>query len=1076
MKRTLSSIAAAALVLGTLAPAAFADTTTNNPYSDVSTSGNFAFAAQDILNLTQQGFVHGFSDGTYRPQDSVTRGQFLAYFMNAVKNVTNITPKAAAQYYADVPPGNWAFNYVGAAQAAQWINPYWIGVKVGYNFNENYHASYGDVASFFVAAMINAGKLTTAQMNGMSPLAYAKSIGLFSGIPSTENQIYVDRASAAVVLTNILSWLNGTLLPAGATVSVNAPSATLAPNSNENLSVAVKDAQGNAITLPSTATVTYSVDNKAGAIINGNELVVTTPGTYNVTATVDGVQSAPVAVQVFGQAVGYKVSAAAPSLLADGASTDTVTVTAVDASGNPVTNYSGVASVSDTQGLILDATTAKDQPADFAVTNGLNEITFKNGVATFAIGPTTNVNVSDTITVADTNTTTPLTSASLTVGTATSTVSKLALGVATGSPTAISANGQYSTQVNVSAENASGNTWNSEPGTYVTVSLTGPGSFVAGSSPVTSETVYVPSSGTLPITVYSLPGQAGNIVVSASSTSLTGASLTVPSYINTAAGSISVSSTQGTDSNGNGYTLYTVTLLDKNGHPITTSSANDAITVTDNSSNVGGAVTYGTVSNGVFTPFANGVYPGQNLVNGIANFAVETKTVGTAPATLTVNDTTNSFSATGTYSFVAGSANKLSVTPSTTPYIVKPGQTVTFSAQLQDANGNNVASAGQPVTFSFVQNDGLQFPTGQANYTVDTNSAGVASVSFTIPSGAAAGSLQLSATDTGLANQSANSTVVAVDSAINIQNYATQVAVSQAASPVSNVNLAVGDVLANQTAVNATAENAIGQAVGNDELAISSSNTAVVGVTNGDVTSVNGAYNVLQDLTLGKAGSATITVQDISNPDQPKASFTISVAPGNQAAPVFEYNGSIISSTNTVSVAAGTPVEIQVVNADTAGDPIPVTGDSAVTINLSNSFGGDFRMTPTGAPVSSVTLQPGQTTANVYFVSGSAVTLTTGTQTATGVPLAAPTGVTAAAGAAGDATVSWTPEAGAVSYNVLAIPAGGSVVVAAQNVTSTSAGLTGLKSGTSYTFEVQAVNGLGQVSVASAASNSVTIQ
>ncbi|MHB1683186.1 MAG: S-layer homology domain-containing protein, partial [Bacilli bacterium] len=305
MKRTLSSIAAAALVMGTLAPAAFASTAAVN-YTDI--TAQYQFAAQDITNLSGMGYIHGFSDGTFRPQNSVTRGQLLAYFWNVVQQ--GAAPQADAQVYSDIAPGNWDFNFVGASFSKGWLNQYWLGVKPGYSFNENYHASYSDAASYFVAAMEKSGMITST--NGVAPLAYAKSVGLFQGIPASEmtaNPVYMDRASAAVFLSNVMAFMNGQLLPAGATVTVVPASTNTAPGTTDQLSVAVKLADGSTYTLPSTAAIAYSVDNKAGFIGPTNQLVVTAAGTYNVVATVDGVQSQPVAITAFGAVANVKLAA-----------------------------------------------------------------------------------------------------------------------------------------------------------------------------------------------------------------------------------------------------------------------------------------------------------------------------------------------------------------------------------------------------------------------------------------------------------------------------------------------------------------------------------------------------------------------------------------------------------------------------------------------------------------------------------------------------------------------------------------------------------------------------------------------
>ncbi|MCI0183402.1 invasin domain 3-containing protein [Sulfoacidibacillus ferrooxidans] len=300
MKRTLSSIAAAALVLGTVAPAAFA-ATSSTTYTDL---GGYSWAANDINSLTSQGYIHGFSNGQFRPGDLVTRGQFLAYFMNAMKDVTGVGPSYSGTYFKDVQPGNWAYEYVGAAQKAGWIKPYWINVRVGGNFDENYQASRGDAASFFVAAMEKAGVISST--HGMTPLTYANSIGLFKGIPSGQNGIYFNRAAAAVVLQNMINFVNGgstaqQSMASKVTLSLSSSSINANGTSTDTVTATVVDANGNPV---SGATVNFASSNISAATVqssattNGSGVATATitagntAGSTAITASVEGVTGA----------------------------------------------------------------------------------------------------------------------------------------------------------------------------------------------------------------------------------------------------------------------------------------------------------------------------------------------------------------------------------------------------------------------------------------------------------------------------------------------------------------------------------------------------------------------------------------------------------------------------------------------------------------------------------------------------------------------------------------------------------------------------------------------------------------
>ncbi|MCY0900742.1 MAG: glycosyl hydrolase family 18 protein [Firmicutes bacterium] len=190
---------------GTLAMAAAVPTNgpTGAPYTDI--AGNFA--AADILTLTDEGYIHGFADQTFRPNLPVTRGQFLAYLMTLIEPTTGVTPQSdGPQHYADVPPGNWAFASVASAYAAGWIQADWIGAEPGQDFHENDQASRGDAAAFFVAALEHQ-KNPLILPRGVSPLTYADELGWFAGIPEAASTTYLTRADAAVVLANMQAYL-----------------------------------------------------------------------------------------------------------------------------------------------------------------------------------------------------------------------------------------------------------------------------------------------------------------------------------------------------------------------------------------------------------------------------------------------------------------------------------------------------------------------------------------------------------------------------------------------------------------------------------------------------------------------------------------------------------------------------------------------------------------------------------------------------------------------------------------------------------------------------------------------------
>ncbi|HLS89166.1 MAG TPA: S-layer homology domain-containing protein [Sphingobacteriaceae bacterium] len=74
------------------------------------------WAEYPVTVLSVKGIVGGFPDGTFRPQEPVTRAQFVA--MLAAAADLPLPPATVPQVFADVPPEHWAFQVVTAAWEA----------------------------------------------------------------------------------------------------------------------------------------------------------------------------------------------------------------------------------------------------------------------------------------------------------------------------------------------------------------------------------------------------------------------------------------------------------------------------------------------------------------------------------------------------------------------------------------------------------------------------------------------------------------------------------------------------------------------------------------------------------------------------------------------------------------------------------------------------------------------------------------------------------------------------------------------------------------------------------------------
>lgn len=106
-----------------IAPAIFPGTGYANaqapsaPFSDVSAD---YWATEYIEGLARLNVISGFSDGTFKPNDSVTRAQFAAILHQAFLQSQPTT----AQSFVDVPAGYWAADDIYAARAAGFLAGY----------------------------------------------------------------------------------------------------------------------------------------------------------------------------------------------------------------------------------------------------------------------------------------------------------------------------------------------------------------------------------------------------------------------------------------------------------------------------------------------------------------------------------------------------------------------------------------------------------------------------------------------------------------------------------------------------------------------------------------------------------------------------------------------------------------------------------------------------------------------------------------------------------------------------------------------------------------------------------------
>ena len=92
-----------------------ADQTYSNTFSDVAKSH---WAANYIGYMQQFGIITGYADGSFRPDTSVTRAEFAA-IASRFERLTEGTKS-----FSDVPSSHWAAKYINFAATRGWVNGY----------------------------------------------------------------------------------------------------------------------------------------------------------------------------------------------------------------------------------------------------------------------------------------------------------------------------------------------------------------------------------------------------------------------------------------------------------------------------------------------------------------------------------------------------------------------------------------------------------------------------------------------------------------------------------------------------------------------------------------------------------------------------------------------------------------------------------------------------------------------------------------------------------------------------------------------------------------------------------------
>ena len=117
MKRTVKIVGMIFCICLVFSVYVFGDDIPEKAFTDVNENHQ---AWADILKMTEAGILDGYEDGTFRPDATITRAQFI----KIVNKTLGYTEKVDAVSFVDVKADDWYYNDLLIAVKAGYISGY----------------------------------------------------------------------------------------------------------------------------------------------------------------------------------------------------------------------------------------------------------------------------------------------------------------------------------------------------------------------------------------------------------------------------------------------------------------------------------------------------------------------------------------------------------------------------------------------------------------------------------------------------------------------------------------------------------------------------------------------------------------------------------------------------------------------------------------------------------------------------------------------------------------------------------------------------------------------------------------
>lgn len=186
LKRLIALVAVFALALTTVASAAsFTDVAEDSAYYEA------------VETLTKLGIINGYEDGTYKPEQPVTRAE-MAKLIAAMQGLTDSSNGSSVTNFSDVPASHWASGYIANATGVA-INGYPDGT-----FLPEQTVKYEEAVKMIMATL---GYTVIANGKGGYPMGYiaaATQEGVTKNVSNANIGTDANRGTIAQLIYNAI--------------------------------------------------------------------------------------------------------------------------------------------------------------------------------------------------------------------------------------------------------------------------------------------------------------------------------------------------------------------------------------------------------------------------------------------------------------------------------------------------------------------------------------------------------------------------------------------------------------------------------------------------------------------------------------------------------------------------------------------------------------------------------------------------------------------------------------------------------------------------------------------------------